>query len=187
MTDSPSKRPGFTLWFTGLSGSGKSTLSAAVAERLRAEGLDVEVLDGDVLRESVSKGLGFSRKDRDENIRRVGLLCAYLTVTGRAALSACISPYRAQREQARQLIGPERFVEVFMDCPIQVLADRDVKGLYKKALAGEIKGFTGIDDPYEPPENPDVRVDSSRDSLDESVDRIVGALRQRGLLGAHSA
>lgn len=175
-------RSGFTLWFTGLSGSGKTTLSQAVAERLRAENLDVDLLDGDVLRESVSKDLGFSKEDRDENIRRVGLLCSYLTVTGRAALSACISPYRAQRAEARRMVGDDRFVEVFMDCPIEVLADRDVKGLYKKAMAGEIKGFTGIDDPYEAPENPEVRVDSSSDSLEESVERVIAALRERGLL-----
>lgn len=173
---------GFTLWFTGLSGAGKSTLSRRVADLLREEGVAVEILDGDVLRESVSKDLGFSREDRDENIRRVGLLCSYLTVTGRAALSACISPYRAQREAVRAFVGPDRFVEVFMDAPIEVLAKRDVKGLYKKALAGEIKNFTGIDDPYEAPVAPDVRVDSSRDGVDESARRVVEALRQRGLL-----
>lgn len=165
-----------------MSGSGKSTLSARVAEELSARGCGVEVLDGDVLRESVSKDLTFSKEDRDENIRRVGLLCSYLTVTGRVAVSACISPYRAQREANRQFIGPDRFVEVFMDCPVEVLADRDVKGLYKRALAGEIKGFTGIDDPYEAPENPDVRVDSSSDSIEDGVAKVIAALEQRGLL-----
>jgi len=179
MSDRPK---GFTIWFTGMSGSGKSTLSELVAARLQAMGREVEILDGDILRESVSKDLGFSREDRDENIRRVGHICSYLSATGRVAVSACISPYRSVRERNRRFIGPERFFEVHMDCPVEVLAERDVKGLYKKALAGEITGFTGVDDPYEAPENPDVRIDSSSDPIDASVERVIEGLRLRGLV-----
>jgi len=145
---------GFTLWFTGLSGAGKSTISQIVADELRRRGLKVEVLDGDVVRTHLSKGLGFSKEDRDINIRRIGWVCEVLSRNGVAAIGAAISPYRQIRDEIRSQIG--RFVEVYVECPIPVLAERDVKGLYQKALAGELKNFTGVSDPYEPPLNPEV-------------------------------
>jgi adenylyl-sulfate kinase len=165
---------GFTLWFTGLSGSGKSTLAVQVEGILRERGLNVEILDGDVVRTHLSKGLGFSKEDRDENIRRIGFVCHLLTKNGAVAISAAISPYRAIRDENRALIG--RFVEVYCKCPIEVLAERDVKGLYKKALAGEIKNFTGVSDPYEEPLSAEIVVDSSKESVPDSVDRIIRTL-----------
>lgn len=166
---------GFTLWFTGLSGAGKTTLSRLVEERLRERGLATELLDGDVVRTTVCKGLGFSRADRDENIRRVGYICHWLTAAkGVVAIAAVISPYRASRDEVRERIG--RFVEVYVECPIDTLVERDVKGLYKKALAGEIKNFTGVSDPYEPPLHPDVVVRTSQESPEESVARILATL-----------
>src|SRR3954464_14914600 len=146
--------PGCTLWFTGLSGSGKSTLSQLVASRLRALGARVEVLDGDITRNLLRQGLGFSREDRQENMRRIGFVCELLSRNGVIAIAAAISPYRAVREEVRARI--ENFVEVFVDCPLEVLATRDVKGLYRKAMAGEIGQFTGVSDPYEPPASPEV-------------------------------
>ena len=138
-------KKGFTLWFTGMSASGKSTLAEGVEKELLERGLNVEILDGDIIRTNLSKGLGFSKEDRDINIRRVGFVCNLLTRNGVAAIAACISPYTVIRDENREMIG--RFVEVFCKAPIEVLIERDPKGLYKKALAGEIKGFTGIDDP----------------------------------------
>jgi adenylyl-sulfate kinase len=143
---------GFVLWFTGMSGAGKSTVSGLLAERLRALGAKVEVLDGDEVRRHLSKGLGFSKEDRDENIRRIGFVCELLARNGVIAIAAAISPYRAVREELRARIAD--FVEVYAECPMEVLAGRDVKGLYQKALAGEIGQFTGISDPYEPPVGP---------------------------------
>ena len=143
---------GFTLWFTGMSGAGKSTISRLLELRLRERGARVEVLDGDVVRTHLSKGLGFSKEDRDENIRRIGFVCELLSRNGVIAIAAAISPYRAVREEVRARIP--NFVEVYVECPVEVLAERDVKGLYKRALAGEIPHFTGISDPYEPPVNP---------------------------------
>jgi len=137
---------GFTIWFTGLSGAGKSTISAIVEQELRERGHKVEVLDGDVVRTHLSKGLGFSREDRDTNIRRIGWVCEVLTRNDVVAIAAAISPYREVRDEVRGKIG--RFVEVYVECPIETLAERDVKGLYKKALAGEIGNFTGVSDPY---------------------------------------
>ena len=175
---------GFTLWFTGLSGAGKSTLSLPIAERLRALGHKVEILDGDVVRTNLSKGLGFSKEDRDVNIRRIGFVSNLLARNGVVAITAAISPYRAVRDEVRSLITNDGagFVEVFVKCPIDVLAERDVKGLYKKALAGEIKNFTGVDDPYEEPVSPEVVVDSSRETVDASVEKILDRLRELGLL-----
>ena len=138
---------GCTVWFTGLSGAGKSTVSNIIEAELRQRDLRVEVLDGDVIRTHLSKGLGFSKADRDTNIRRIGWVCEVLSRNGVVAIAAAISPYREIRDEVRGKVG--RFVEVYMECPVPVLADRDVKGLYKKALAGEIKNFTGVDDPYE--------------------------------------
>jgi adenylyl-sulfate kinase len=171
---------GFTLWFTGLSGSGKSTLSRLLEERLRACGARVELLDGDVVRQNLSKGLGFSKADRDENIRRIGFVCELLSRHGVIAIAAAISPYRAVREEVRSRVP--NFIEVYMDCPIEVLLERDVKGLYRKALAGEIDHFTGVSDPYEPPLNPEARIDSSREATQESVERIWRTLQEMGLI-----
>jgi phosphoadenosine phosphosulfate reductase len=171
---------GFTLWFTGMSGAGKSTISRALELRLREQGARVEVLDGDVVRTHLSKGLGFSKEDRDENIRRIGFVCELLSRNGVIAIAAAISPYRAVRDEVRARIP--NFVEVFVECPIDVLAERDVKGLYKRALAGEIPHFTGISDPYEAPLNPEVVVNSSTESAEESVERIWATLERLGLL-----
>lgn len=169
---------GFTLWFTGLSGSGKTTLSRLVERELRARGYKVEVLDGDVVRENLSKGLGFSKEDRDTNIRRIGFVCELLTRNGVIAISAAISPYRHVRDENRARIG--RFVEVYARCPIEVLAERDVKGLYKRALRGEIKNFTGVDDPYEPPLNPEVVFESDKETPEESAARVLAKLAELG-------
>jgi adenylyl-sulfate kinase len=175
------EHPGFTLWFTGLSGAGKSTVSALVAERLRARGCKVEVLDGDVVRTHLSKGLGFSREDRDVNIRRIGWVCEVLSRNGVAAIAAAISPYRAIRDEVRARIP--NFVEVYMEAPLAVLAGRDVKGLYRQALAGELKNFTGVDDPYEPPLQPEVTCFSDgRETPAQSADKILAYLEGRGWL-----
>lgn len=173
---------GFTLWLTGMSGAGKSTVSDQLMERFRAAGAKVELLDGDVVRTNLSQGLGFSREDRDTNVRRIGFVADLLSRNGIIVVVAAISPYRATRDEVRAKIA--NFVEVFVDCPIEVLAARDVKGLYKKALAGEVGNFTGISDPYEPPVNPDVTVRSDRESVEESVDRVWAELVRRGLVSA---
>lgn len=169
---------GFTLWFTGLSGAGKTTVSKVIAKELLERGLRVEVLDGDVVRENLSKGLGFSKQDRDTNIRRIGWVCEVLSRNGVVAIAAAISPYRAIRDENRAKIG--RFVEVYCQAPIEVLAERDVKGLYKKALAGEIKNFTGVDDPYEPPLDAEVVVYSDRETVDESSAKVLRKLEELG-------
>ena len=171
---------GFTLWFTGLSGAGKSTISQILYERLRAAGRKVELLDGDVVRTHLSKGLGFSKEDRDTNIRRIGWVCEILSRNGVIAIAAAISPYRAVREEIRARIP--QFVEVHVDCPLDVVASRDVKGLYRKAMGGEIPQFTGVSDPYEPPLNPEVRVDSSTETPLESAGRIWAKLEALGLI-----
>lgn len=171
---------GFTLWFTGMSGAGKSTISERIYARLRQAGARVELLDGDVVRTHLSKGLGFSKEDRDINIRRIGFVANLLSRNGAIAIVAAISPYRAVREEVRATIA--NFVEVYVHCPIEVLADRDVKGLYKRALAGEIENFTGVSDPYEPPAAPEITVDSSRESVNESVERVWATLEGLGLL-----
>jgi adenylyl-sulfate kinase len=167
---------GFTIWFTGLSGAGKSTISEIVERKLRAAGRKVEVLDGDVVRTHLSKGLGFSKEDRDTNIRRIGWVCEVLTRNDVVAIAAAISPYRSVRDEVRECVG--RFVEVFVDVPLEVAIERDVKGLYKKALAGEIRGFTGVDDPYEPPLDPEVVVRTAEETPDQSADRILSTLRE---------
>ncbi len=171
-------RKGFTLWFTGLSGAGKSTLANLVAEELRRRGMNVEILDGDEVRTNLSKGLGFSKEDRDTNIKRIGYVCKLLTRNGVVAISAAISPYREVRDYNRQQIG--HFIEVYVACSIEELTRRDVKGLYKKALAGEIKNFTGVSDPYEPPTHPEITVDSGRQSVQESLRTVLGYLEQHG-------
>src|SRR6476620_1601080 len=174
------EQKGFTLWFTGLSGAGKTTLARLVETELSARGHKVEVLDGDVIRTNLSKGLGFSKEDRDTNIRRIGFVCNLLTRNDVVAIAAAISPYREVRDELRRDIGS--FVEVYVSCPIEVLAERDVKGLYKKALAGEIGQFTGVSDPYEPPLAPEVTVNSSKETAQESVDRIWATLEHLGLV-----
>jgi adenylyl-sulfate kinase len=171
---------GFTLWFTGMSGSGKSTVSRMLADRLREMGARVEVIDGDVVRTQLCRGLGFSREDREENIRRIGFLCELLSRNGVIAIAAAISPYRAGRDEARSRIA--KFVEIYMRCPLDILIERDVKGLYRKAIAGEIPQFTGISDPYEPPAAPEVTIDSSVESPEDSVARILCRLEQLGLI-----
>jgi adenylyl-sulfate kinase len=171
---------GVTIWLTGLSGAGKSTVSALLAEALVAAGRRVEVLDGDVVRTHLSAGLGFSRADRDTNVRRVGWVCALLNRHGVDAIAALVSPYREAREQLRAEIP--NFVEVHMDCSLDVLVARDVKGLYRKALAGEIANFTGVSDPYEPPLSAHVTCHSDAETPAESAARIVATLRALGFL-----
>lgn len=171
---------GFTLWFTGLPCSGKSTLAEAIEARMRTQSLRVELLDGDVIRTNLSKGLGFSREDRDTNIRRVGFVCDLLSRNGVAAIAACISPYRSVREELRGQIA--NFVEIYARCPLEVCIERDVKGMYAKALRGEMKCFTGIDDPYEEPLQPHIVVDTDQKSIEECVDDVFVALRELGYL-----
>lgn len=177
-------KKGFVLWFTGLSGAGKSTLSSALADRLRQDQAPVEVLDGDEVRTFLSKGLGFSREDRDTNVRRIGFVARLLARHRVVAITAAISPYRAIRDEIRALAESDGcgFVEIFMDCPLEVVADRDVKGLYKKAMAGEIENFTGVSDPYEPPTNPEVTVHSDREDVDAGLDRVLSRLVELGYL-----
>jgi adenylyl-sulfate kinase len=171
---------GFTVWFTGVSGAGKSTLSHLLEMRLRELGSKVELLDGDVVRTHLSRGLGFSKEDRDENVRRIGFVCELLSRHGVIAIAAAISPYRAAREEVRARIP--NFVEVYMSCPVEILTERDVKGLYKKALAGDLPHFTGISDPYEPPFAPEVIVNSSAETPEQSLDRIWATLQNLGLI-----
>ena len=171
---------GFTIWFTGLSGAGKSTLSEAIEERLKASGRSIEILDGDIVRTHLSKGLGFSREDRDTNIKRIAFVCGLLTRNGVVCISAAIAPYREARQWARQEIGS--FVEVYVKCPIEVCRQRDVKGLYKLVDEGKITGFTGVDDPYEEPEHPELIVETSQESIQESVGRIFAKLEELGYL-----
>ena len=179
-----SKSRGFTLWLTGLSGAGKTTLAARLARELSDRGVNVEVLDGDEVRTNLSKGLGFSKEDRDTNIRRIGYVCRLLSRNGVATISAAISPYRSVRDEVRRAIKGEdvEFLEVFVKCPIAVLAERDVKGLYKEALAGRLKGFTGVSDPYEEPLAPDVIVETDRQTVESSSSIIIRELEQRGLI-----
>jgi len=171
---------GFILWLTGLSGAGKSTLARHLAPALRQRGLPVEVLDGDEVRTNLSKGLGFSREDRDTHIRRIGYVSRLLARNGVAVISAAISPYRIVRDELRER-GPN-FIEVFVRCPLAELVRRDVKGLYEKALRGEIQNFTGVSDPYEEPLAPDVVVDSSQQTVNESVAAILAKLEELGYL-----
>jgi adenylylsulfate kinase len=171
---------GFTLWFTGLSGAGKSTLARAVEQRLRSRGRKVEVLDGDEVRTHLSKGLGFSREDRDTNIQRIAFVCKLLTRNGVICISAAISPYREARAWARREIG--RFVEVYVKCPLEICRERDVKGLYRLVEEGKLRHFTGVDDPYEEPENPELVVETARLTPEESLRCIFGRLVELGYL-----
>jgi adenylyl-sulfate kinase len=176
---------GFTLWFTGLSGAGKSTLASLVAEELRGRGHRVEVLDGDEVRTNLSKGLGFSKEDRDTNIRRIGYVCRLLARNGVIAISAAISPYREIRDEVRA--QHERFFEVYVKCPLDTLVERDVKGLYRRALKGEIGNFTGVSDPYEEPFSAELVIESHRESPRQSLQRLLQSLEQAGLILGNGA
>jgi len=173
---------GFTLWFTGMSGAGKTTVARLVEKELRSRGLKVEVLDGDIVRTNLSKGLGFSKEDRDTNIRRIGFVCDLLSRNEVIAIGAAISPYRAIRDEIRAKTG--KFVEVYCQCELDTLIERDVKGLYKKALSGEIKNFTGISDPYEAPLNAEVTIFSDGESPETSVARVIAKLEEMGYVPA---
>jgi adenylyl-sulfate kinase len=174
---------GFTLWFTGLSGAGKTTISHLVEKELRDRGSRVEVLDGDVVRENLSKGLGFSKEDRDTNIRRIAFVADLLSRNGVPVITAAISPYREIRDEARQLMG-DRFIEVFVKASVEVCAERDVKGLYEKAFKGEIKEFTGVSDPYEPPLSAELTLDTEHESPEDSAAKILSLLEERQLIPA---
>ena len=171
---------GAAVWFTGFSGAGKSTIADALTEELKATGYKLEVLDGDEIRENLTKDLGFSKEDRDTNIRRIGFVAKLLARNGVIVLVPVISPYRAIREEMRGNI--DNFVEVFVNAPLSVCEDRDVKGLYKKVRAGKIKQFTGIDDPYEPPTNPEVECRTDLEEISESVAKIVNKLKESGYI-----
>jgi adenylyl-sulfate kinase len=177
VTDSEQK--GFTVWFTGLSGSGKSTIAEMLYHEMRARELKTEILDGDVVRQNLSKGLGFSKEDRDTNILRIGFVADLLTRNGVATICCPISPYKAARDQVRVQIG--EFVEIYVHATVdEIAANRDPKGLYKKALAGEITGFTGVDDPYEVPEDPELVVDTMVETPQESLQKVMGTLQELG-------
>jgi len=172
---------GFTLWFTGLSGAGKTTVSEIVESELKQRGLRVEVLDGDIVRTNLSKGLGFSRDDRDTNILRIGFVADLLTRNGVGVIVSAISPFKEVRDQVRRNIG-EDFIEIFVDAPLEVCAERDVKGLYKKAFAGEIPQFTGVSDPYEPPAAPELHIKTNEEEPHESSRRVLLKLEELGYL-----
>jgi adenylylsulfate kinase len=172
---------GFTLWFTGLSGAGKTTISHIVEKEIRDRGANIEILDGDVVRENLSKGLGFSKEDRDTNIRRIAFVADLLSRNGTPVITAAISPYREIRDEARDMMG-DRFIEVYVNASVEACAERDVKGLYEKAFKGEIKEFTGVSDPYEPPLNAEVTVETENEEPEESAAKIVAYLDERGLL-----
>ncbi|MBX6311921.1 MAG: bifunctional sulfate adenylyltransferase/adenylylsulfate kinase [Isosphaeraceae bacterium] len=180
----PKFHQGLTIWFTGLSGSGKSTVAHALVERLAEYGRNVSVLDGDEIRTHLSKGLGFSKEDRDTNIRRVGYVAGLVAQHGGTTICSVISPYRETRDDARKM-SKGNFVEVYCNTPIEVCEQRDVKGLYAKARAGEIKGFTGVDDPYEPPLHPEVTIDTSKLSVQECADKIIDKLLELGYILPH--
>lgn len=171
---------GCTLWFTGLSGAGKSTIATLVSQELLARHVPVEVLDGDDVRTNLSKGLGFSKEDRDTNIKRIGYVAGLLSRHGVIAITAAISPYRQTRDDVRRSIA--NFLEVYVRCPIEVCMARDVKGLYEKALAGKIRHFTGIDDPYEEPLHPDLVIDTHLEIPDESAAKVLALLTKQGYI-----
>jgi adenylyl-sulfate kinase len=173
---------GFTVWITGLSGAGKTTIAQGLEQVLRSRGLNVEVLDGDVIRTHLSKGLGYSKEDRDTNIRRIGFVCKLLARNGVVAIAAAISPYREARGEVRAEI--DHFVEVYASCALEVLQQRDVKGLYSRALRGEIPHFTGISDPYEEPLNPEVVLKTDNETEGESLAKLVAKLEELGYLAA---
>jgi adenylylsulfate kinase len=175
---------GFTLWFTGLSGSGKTTITNLLVKDLLARGSKLEVLDGDVVRENLSKGLGFSKEDRDTNIRRIAFVANMLSRNDVPVITAAISPYRAIRDEARQMMD-DRFIEVYVKASVEACEERDVKGLYAKARSGEIKEFTGVSDPYEEPENAEIVVETETQSPEESAKQILGYLEEQGFISAN--
>ena len=179
----PNTDKGFTIWFTGLSGAGKSTIAGFLVEKLKQRGLTrIEVLDGDVVRTNLSKGLGFSREDRDINISRIGFVADLLSRNGVVVIVAAISPYRETRDRVRRQI--EKFVEVYVSAPLKTLVERDVKGLYKRALAGEIGNFTGVSDPYEPPLTPEITVETDKEAVEFSANKVLSTLEKMGLIPA---
>ncbi len=183
MTSSPNGAEplrGLTIWLTGLSGAGKTTIANRLAEELSTRGHRIEKLDGDVVREHLSKGLGFSKEDRDENIRRIGWVAGRLTAHGVTVIAAVISPYREARAEARRLC--DSFFEIYVKCSLDVLIRRDPKGLYQKAIAGDIPNFTGISDPYEEPLSPEFTVETDSESVEQSVTRVIEALEAAGHL-----
>jgi adenylylsulfate kinase len=178
-SEQSTEHEGFTVWFTGLSGSGKSTIAEMLYHEFQARGLKTEILDGDEVRKNLSKGLGFSKEDRDTNILRIGFVANLLTRNGVATICCPISPYKETRDACRETIG--EFVEVYVHATVdEIAANRDPKGLYKKALAGEITGFTGVDDPYEVPENPEITVDTLSQTPEESLQHVLTRLRELG-------
>ena len=178
----PMHRQGVCIWFTGLSGAGKSTTADVLTTLLMEQGRQVTVLDGDVVRTQLSKGLGFSKEDRDINILRIGFVASEIVRHGGVAICAAVSPYRATRNDVRAMVGSERFVEVFVDTPLDVCEERDAKGMYALARRGEITGFTGIDDPYEAPRHPEITVDTVGRSATDNARQIIAILRERGYL-----
>ncbi len=174
---------GFTLWFTGLSGAGKTTISDLLATELKKRDSRLEILDGDIVRENLSKGLGFSKEDRDTNVRRIGFVADLLSRNGVPVITAAISPYREIRDEARGIMG-DRFIEAYVSASVEVCAERDVKGLYEKAFAGEIKEFTGVSDPYEPPLNPELTLDTENETPEESAEKVLAYLEERSLIPA---
>jgi adenylylsulfate kinase len=176
---------GFTLWFTGLSGSGKTTITNQLVKELRKRDSKLEVLDGDIVRENLSKGLGFSKEDRDTNIRRIAFVANLLSRNGVPVITAAISPYRETRDEARELMDG-RMIEIYVKASLETCEERDVKGLYAKARSGEIKEFTGISDPYEPPEEPEIVLDTEKLSPEESAQQVISYLEERDLLSAVS-
>jgi adenylylsulfate kinase len=174
---------GFTLWFTGLSGSGKTTITNQLVKELRKREVPLEVLDGDIVRENLSKGLGFSKEDRDTNIRRIAFVANLLSRHGVPVITAAISPYKEIRNEAREMMD-DRFIEAYVKASVETCEERDVKGLYAKARSGEIKEFTGVSDPYEPPENPELVLETESQSPEESAAQILDYLTERGLIPA---
>lgn len=174
---------GFTLWFTGLSGAGKTTISELVSTELKARGSRLEILDGDIVRENLSKGLGFSKEDRDTNVRRIAFVADLLSRNGTPVITAAISPYKEIRDEARDMMG-DRFIEVYIEASVDACAERDVKGLYAKAFSGEIKEFTGVSDPYEAPENPEVTIKTEEEEPAESAAKLIQYLEERELIPA---
>jgi adenylylsulfate kinase len=174
---------GFTLWFTGLSGAGKTTISGLLEKELRERGSKLEILDGDIVRENLSKGLGFSKEDRDINIRRIAFVADLLSRNGVPVITAAISPYAEIRDEAHELMG-DRFIEVYVKASVEVCAERDPKGLYEKAFKGEIKEFTGVSDPYEEPLDPELTLDTEHDSAEDDAAKIISLLEERQLIPA---
>ncbi|MGD8969262.1 MAG: adenylyl-sulfate kinase [Anaerolineae bacterium] len=176
---------GFTVWFTGLSGSGKTAIAMPLADALRGRGLRVERLDGDIVRRSLTSDLGFTKEDRDENIKRVTFVAKLLTRNGVAVICSFISPYRERRAKTRKEIEEGgTFIEAYVECPLEVCAERDVKGLYEQAFAGKIENFTGVSDPYETPENPEIVCHTADETIEESVARVLGFLEENGYIPA---